>query len=108
MSDIAWARTDDWRRELAGYWPEIREQEIRIRGPRAEATLLRGWLNARLDRAVRASRAGARRSAFVSAARSSPHPRAEAPTASDLLSAELDHFARDRVYEEAVLAAAGV
>ena len=29
VSDIAWARTDDWRRELAGYWPEIREQEIR-------------------------------------------------------------------------------
>ena len=65
VSDIAWARTDDWRVELAGRWPAIREQEIRVRGPRAEAALLRGWLGARLDRAVRRGRAGrgARRAA---------------------------------------------
>ena len=37
-----------------GYWPAIREQEIHVRGPRAEATLLRAWLAARLGRAIRA------------------------------------------------------
>ena len=102
--DIAWARTHPWRVELAGYWPAIREQEIWIRGPRAEATLLAGWLSARLrpcdqaDRARgRAGRATGRRAAGApQTARSSP---------SDLLSAELDHFSRDRIYEEAVAAA---
>jgi hypothetical protein len=33
-------------------------------------------------------------------------PRARTPSPSDLLSAELDRFGRDRVYEEAVSAAA--
>src|SRR5262249_2439468 len=52
LSDIAWSRIFDWRVALAGYWPGVREQEIRIRGPRAEASLLRGWLPGRLPRAV--------------------------------------------------------
>jgi len=105
VSDIAWARTDDWRRELAGYWPEIREREIRIRGPQAEAELLRGWLNARLDRAVRATeRASAL--AIRLGGEEIPHPKDEAATPSDLLSAELDNFTRNPIYEEAVRAAA--
>src|SRR5258708_37567931 len=47
ISDIAWARTDAWRITLSGCWPAIAVQEIAIRGPRAEAALLRGWLKSR-------------------------------------------------------------
>jgi len=105
ISDIAWARTFPWRAELARCWPGIREQEIRIRGPRAEATLLRGWLNARLDRAIRpiepAGELGVRLGNEDLRA-----PRVAELTPSDLLSAQLDAFARDPIYEEAVLAAA--
>ena len=104
VSDIAWARTDDWRRELAGYWPGIREQEIRIRGPQAEATLLRGWLNARLDRAVRAVEPATAIGVRLGG-EELPPPRAEAASPSDLLSEQLDHYARDPIYEAAVLAA---
>jgi hypothetical protein len=107
VSDIAWARTDDWRRELAGYWPGIREQEIRVRGPQAEAALLRGWLNARLDRAVRAVEPAAALGVRLGG-EELPLPRDELATPSDLLSEQLDHFARDPIYEAAVLAAAGV
>jgi len=105
VSDIAWARTDDWRRQLAGYWPGIREQEIRVRGPRAEAELLRGWLNARLDRAVRAVEPAAALAVRLGG-EELPPPRDELATSSDLLSEQLDHFARDPIYEAAVLAAA--
>jgi hypothetical protein len=104
VSDIAWARTYQWRVELAGYWPAIREQEIWIRGPRAEATLLRGWLSARLDRAIRHVEPAGELGVRLGGEELRP-PREEALSPSDLLSAELDHFARDRIYEEAVLAA---
>ncbi len=50
VSDIAWARTAAWRVALAGRWPAIASQEIEVRGPRAEAALLRGWLASRLER----------------------------------------------------------
>src|SRR5207248_1690707 len=53
VSDIAWSRIHRWRVALADYWPGVREQEIRVRGPRAEASLLRGWLAAQLRRAIR-------------------------------------------------------
>jgi len=105
LSDIAWSRIFDWRVALAGYWPGVREQEIRIRGPRAEASLLRGWLAAQLRRAVRpiepAGELGVRLGG-----EELPSPRTEPRSPSDLLSAELDSFARDRVYEAAVVAAA--
>jgi glucose-6-phosphate dehydrogenase assembly protein OpcA len=104
VSDIAWARTHDWRVKLAGRWPGIAEQEIRVSGPRAEAALLRGWLASRLRRAVRpvepAGDLGVRLGGEELRA---PHEPARTP--SDLLSAELDRFGRDRVYEAAVLAA---
>jgi glucose-6-phosphate dehydrogenase assembly protein OpcA len=106
VSDIAWARTYPWRVELAAYWPSIREQEIWIRGPRAEATLLRGWLGARLGRAIRhiepAGELGVRLGGEELRS-----PREDALSPSDLLSTELDHFGRDRIYEEAALAASG-
>jgi glucose-6-phosphate dehydrogenase assembly protein OpcA len=104
VSDIAWARTYAWRVELARYWPTIREQEIRIRGPRAEATLLRAWLDARLDRAIRPTEPAGELGVRLGGEQIRP-PRSEAPSPSDLLSAELDRFGRDRIYEEAVSAA---
>jgi Glucose-6-phosphate dehydrogenase subunit len=101
ISDIAWARTDDWRIELASRWPAIAGQEIAIRGPRAEAELLRGWLSSRLQRTVPppepAGELGVRLDGEDVRA-----PVEEPRTASDLLSAELDSLSRDRIYEAAV------
>jgi hypothetical protein len=103
VSDIEWARTYDWRVALTRCWPGIREQEIRVRGPLAQATLLRGWLHARLHRAIRplelADELGVRLGG-----EELRRPRDEGRSPSELLSAELDRFSRDRVYEEAVLA----
>jgi len=104
VSDIAWARTAGWRMELARYWPGIREQEIRIQGPRAEATLLRAWLNTRLDRAIRAVDEAPTLSVRLGGEQLPP-PRTPTPSPSDLLSAELDRFARDPIYEDSVRAA---
>ena len=104
-SDIAWRRTYEWRVQLAKFWPAIREQEIRIRGPRAEATLLRAWLNARLDRAIRPVEPAPELGVRLGGEDVRP-PRARELAPSELLSAELDTFGRDRTYEEAVRAAA--
>jgi hypothetical protein len=105
VSDIAWARTYPWRVELAAYWPSIREQEIWIRGPRAEATLLRGWLGARLGRAIRHIEPAGELGVRLGGEDMRP-PREDALSPSDLLSTELDHFGRDKIYEEAVSATA--
>ena len=105
VTDIAWARTTPWRALLARYWPGIREQEIRVRGPLAEGTLLRAWLAARLSRTIRpleeAETLGVQLGGEVL-----PQPGDEGKTPADLLSDELDRFGRDPVYEEAVEAAA--
>jgi glucose-6-phosphate dehydrogenase assembly protein OpcA len=106
ISDIAWSRTHPWRVELAGRWPEIKEQEIWIRGPSAEATLLQGWLGARLNRAIRSVEPAGELGIRLGG-EELPSPREDPLSPSDLLSAELDHFGRDRIYEEAVLATAG-
>jgi glucose-6-phosphate dehydrogenase assembly protein OpcA len=105
VSDIAWARTLPWRTELARYWPGISEQEIHLRGPRAEAELLRAWLNARLDRAIRPVEEGKQLLVRLGGEKLPP-PAGPDPSPSDLLSAELDRFGRDPVYEQAVRAAA--
>jgi Glucose-6-phosphate dehydrogenase subunit len=103
ISDIAWARLLEWRVVLAGRWPEIGEQEIHIAGPPAEAALLRGWLASRLDRTIRPVEEGPELAVRLGGEElSAPH--AERLSPSDLLSAELDHFTRDRIYEQAVLA----
>jgi hypothetical protein len=104
VSDIAWARLESWRVALAGRWPRIAGAEIEVRGPRAEATLLRGWLAGRLGRrlppVVPAGEIGVRLDGGDVA------PPAEEPRSpSDLLSAELDRLLRDPVYETAVVAA---
>jgi glucose-6-phosphate dehydrogenase assembly protein OpcA len=107
ISDIAWARTDEWRIALAGCWPAIREQEIEIRGPRAEAALVRGWLLSRLDREVPLGEPAGELGVRLDGEEIlSPHDQPLSP--SDLLSAELDHLARDRVYEGAVIGAASL
>jgi glucose-6-phosphate dehydrogenase assembly protein OpcA len=103
-SDIAWSRIYDWRLALTRYWPGIREQEIRVRGPLAEGTLLRAWLAARLKRTIRpleeAETLGVQLGGEVL-----PQPADYGKTPADLLSDELDRFGRDPVYEQAVRAA---
>jgi hypothetical protein len=85
VSDIAWRRTLPWRRALARNWPEVPE---RIAAPVAEAALVAGWLR---------SRAGIE----IPVEDSDQLPYAPDSSASALLSAELEVFARDPVYEQA-------
>ena len=105
-SDIAWRRTEPWRRALAGLWPGIEEAgELRVRGPIAEASLLAGWLRSRLDRKLDVAYERAEELDDVAVdGEPCPAPRRQ-QSASDLLSAELDEFGRDPVYEAAAVAA---
>jgi glucose-6-phosphate dehydrogenase assembly protein OpcA len=107
-SDIAWRRTLPWRVALAGRWPGIRKaRRVTVEGPRADALLLAGWLRSRLRHEVSLSR---READVLQAVRVDGEPVEPAPSPpifpSDLLSAELDVYARDPVYEAAVRAAA--
>lgn len=106
-SDIAWRRTEQWRRTLANLWPAIGEaRELRVRGPVAEASLLAGWLRSRLDREIALERDDADAVERVAIdGEDVPAPRDEPASPSDLLSAELDEFGRDPVYEEAAASA---
>jgi hypothetical protein len=110
VSDIAWARTSRWRGQLASLWPEIGSvQRIRVTGTKAQAYLLAGWLGSRLGRAIALEHVPADRLEGVEVdGKPTPFPPGEAPDPSDLLSDELDIFERDRIYEEAVRAAASV
>ncbi|MGI8420809.1 MAG: glucose-6-phosphate dehydrogenase assembly protein OpcA [Gaiellaceae bacterium] len=104
VSDIAWSRTLDWRRALAGLWPAIGEAgRLRIRGPQADALLLAGWLRTRLGLELELDWAEAETvtEVAVDGTEVAP-PRGQVPDASDLLSAELDHFGHDRIYEETI------
>jgi glucose-6-phosphate dehydrogenase assembly protein OpcA len=107
-SDIAWRRTLPWRVALADRWPGIRgARRLTVEGPRADAMLLAGWLEARLRHAIRL----ARRSGDTIEAVWVDGDRVDSPaggpaTGSDLLSAELDVYSRDPMYEAAVRAAA--
>jgi glucose-6-phosphate dehydrogenase assembly protein OpcA len=107
-SDIAWRRTQPWRRALAGLWPGIAEvRRLRVQGPIAEASLLAGWLSSRLQREVELEHDDAEQLAEVEVDGEPCAAPAESPTSSDLLSAELDEFGRDPVYEAAARRAAG-
>ena len=108
VSDIAWGRGLGWRARLSQRWPEIRElEQLAVTGPKADALLLAGWLRSRLRRRVElVHRAAAVLERVAVDGEPVPAPRGSGPTASDLLSAELDIFGRDPVYEAAVLAAA--
>jgi glucose-6-phosphate dehydrogenase assembly protein OpcA len=105
VTDIAWSLTAEWRLALAKLWPTIAEQEIRVRGPAAEASLLRAWLGARLKRAMRPVESAAALEVQLGGEQLAP-PRTEPVSPAELLSNELDKFSREPVYEEAVRAAA--
>ena len=107
VSDIAWGRTREWRGRIAELWPGVADAErLSVTGPRADALLLAGWLRSRLRREVRLSRRDAPEVTRVAVdGEPVPPPRAATPSASDLLSHELDVFTRDSIYEAAVTAA---
>jgi glucose-6-phosphate dehydrogenase-like protein OpcA len=109
-SDIAWTRTFGWRAELAGLWPGIAKlRELRVRGPYAEALLLAGWLQSRLDVDLRLIHEPSAEVEWLAVDGDEvPRPKGDRLGPADLLSAELDRFGRDRVFEEAVLAATSV
>ena len=107
VSDIAWGRSVGWRGRLAALWPELKEtRTLSVTGPRADALLLAGWLRSRLKRRVQLThRSAATLERVAVDGEPVPPPRGTPPTPSDLLSAELDVFGRDPVYEAAVSAA---
>ena len=108
VSDIAWARTSRWRRQLASLWPGIRNVErIRVTGTAAQAELLAGWLRSRLSHPVQLEHEPADHLEAVEIdGKPAQFPPGDPPPPSDLLSEELDRFERDRIYEEAVRSAA--
>lgn len=107
VSDIAWGRARDWRGRLAALWPGIKRAErLSVTGPKADALLLAGWLRSRLRREVALTRRSAKELTRVAVdGVAVDAPLGGPPTASDLLSAELDLFGRDPIYEAAVKAA---
>jgi glucose-6-phosphate dehydrogenase assembly protein OpcA len=108
VSDIAFRRSLRWRAMLAELWPAIADvKKIAVTGPKADALLLAGWLRSRLDRkiALEHEEADELHSVAVDGDAVGP-PRAESPDPSQLLSAELDQFGRDPIYEAALRAAA--
>ena len=105
VSDVAWRRTEPWRRALAAEWPGIAGiRELAVRGPRPEAHLLAGWLRARLAREVvlALEEAAAIEAVAVDGAPVAGPSGTAGRTQSDELSGELDVFARDPVYEQAL------
>ena len=104
VSDIAWARTEPWRLAAASLWPDVADAErVRVAGPRVEALLLSHWLSARLDRAVELEHEPAGEIELVEVDGQAVSPaRRDLGSPSDLLSAQLEIFGRDRVYEETV------
>jgi glucose-6-phosphate dehydrogenase assembly protein OpcA len=110
VSDIAWGRGREWRGRLAGLWPGIADvEQLSVTGPRADALLLAGWLRSRLRRDVALRHRSAREVTRVAIdGEAVTAPAGWPPSASDLLSEELDNFTRDPIYEDAVCAAQNV
>jgi len=107
VSDIAWGRGLGWRARLAQRWPEIADlRKLSVTGPKADALLLAGWIRSRLGRKVELVHRGAAELERVLVdGEAVPPPPGGMPSASDLLSAELDVFGRDPIYEAGVRAA---
>jgi hypothetical protein len=107
VSDIAWERTERWRFLLASLWPGIDEvRSIRVHGTAAQAHLLAGWLRSRLGHVVELELDEHEVLEGIDLdGKAAPFPRGDAPNASDALSAQLDRFTRDPIYEQAVRAA---
>jgi glucose-6-phosphate dehydrogenase assembly protein OpcA len=108
VSDIAWERTERWRSLLASLWPGIRDvKTIRVHGTRAQGYLLDGWLRSRLGHDVQVEIDEHELLEGIDVDGSpAPFPPGKPPHPSDVLSAQLDRFTRDPVYEAAVRAAA--
>jgi hypothetical protein len=108
VSDIAFRRSLRWRASLAEMWPGIAKLgTVSVTGPKADAMLLAGWLRSRLDRKVKLEHEEAGELSGVSVDGDPVRaPRGEQQDPSELLSAELDQFGRDMVYEAAAAAAA--
>jgi glucose-6-phosphate dehydrogenase assembly protein OpcA len=106
VSDIAWARTSRWRPQLASLWPGIADvRRIKVTGTGAQAQLLAGWLRSRLGHPIELEHEPSDRLVGVDVdGEPTPFPPGDRPDPADLLSDELETFARDRVYEDAVLA----
>jgi Glucose-6-phosphate dehydrogenase subunit len=109
VSDIAWERTERWRSLLASLWPGVGEvRAIRVHGTRAQAHLLAGWLRSRLGHEVALELDERERLEGIDLDdRPASFPPGAPPDASDVLSAQLDRFTRDPIYEAAVRGAAG-
>jgi glucose-6-phosphate dehydrogenase assembly protein OpcA len=107
VSDIAWGRLLEWRQAIARLWPDVAEvEQVTVSGPRAEALLLAGWLRSRLERQVDLEHESAADVDRVELDGKEIAPsRADVRSPADLLSAELEQFSRDPVYEAAVAAA---
>jgi hypothetical protein len=107
VSDLAWARTLGWRRSLAELWPGIAEaRRLRVEGPLACGLLLQAWLRARLGSDIDLDHAPADELESVALdGEDVKPPRGDRPSASDLLSEELDVQVRDPVYEQAAVQA---
>ena len=107
VSDIAWDRTERWRGLLASLWPGIAEaRSIVVHGTTAQGWLLGGWLASRLGHDVEVEVDERERLEGIDVdGEPAPFPPGAPPNPSDVLSAELDRFTRDRIYEAAVRAA---
>jgi hypothetical protein len=103
VSDLAWARSLPFRAALADLWP-FEPKDLRVRGPQADALLLRGWLRARTKKDVRLSHDEARTLGIELGGRAVRVRRRHVLSAADMLSAELEVYERDPVYEAAVRA----
>jgi glucose-6-phosphate dehydrogenase assembly protein OpcA len=108
VSDIAWARTLEWRRALALLWPGIAQAgRMRVRGPGPEALLLAAWLSSRLGHDVALDHEQADGIEAVEVDGTPVEADEEEPkTPADLLSEQLERYVRDPVYEASVVHAA--
>ena len=106
VSDIAWERTERWRSLLASLWPGVGEvRTIRVHGTPAQAYLLAGWLRSRLGHDIGLELdERARLEGIDLDGEPASFPPGDPPNASDVLSAQLDRFTRDKIYEDAVRA----
>jgi glucose-6-phosphate dehydrogenase assembly protein OpcA len=106
ISDIAWGRSLGFRAGLAALWPGIRNVRVlEVRGPRADAALLHGWLCSRLKANIRLRHVDARSLSRVAVdGQTVRAPRRLTRSFSDQLSDQLEVYTRDRIYEAAVRA----
>jgi len=106
VSDIAWARTSRWRPHLATLWPGVADvSRMKVKGTEAQAHLLAGWLRSRLKHEIALEHEPADRLEGVELdGEAVPFPPGDPPNPADVLSDELEHYSRDRVYDDAVRA----